>query len=78
MLLWEEDYDREVVAQPILGDIENNKWDWVGIEEPLKFSQAGSEMVRTVFLDSNLKWIKFEEVLFIIVRRLAIAIMGEM
>lgn len=32
-------------------------------------------MIRTVFLDSKLKWIKFKEILFIIMR-LVVAIMG--
>ena len=34
-------------------------------------------MIRNVFLDSNLTWIKFEEILFIIVRDLAIVITWE-
>ena len=47
------------------------------MESQQRSFQHDGDMVRNVFLDSNLKWIKFEEILFIIVRDLAVVITWE-
>ena len=47
------------------------------MESQQRSFQHDSDMVRNVFLDSDLKWIKFEEILFIVVRDLAVVITWE-